>query len=277
MRLPSGHTRLAAVIGSPVRHSWSPAIHNAAFETLGLDWVYLAFEVTEGSAGPALDAVRTLGIEGLSVTMPHKAAVAAAVDDLTEDAAALGAVNCVVNRGGRLLGDNTDGGGFLDGLAHDSRFEVAGSSCAVIGAGGAARAVVSALSSAGASEVLVVNRSAGNADRAASLAGDRGRPATIDEVATCGLVVNATPVGMGSSTGLPVPPDLLGVGQVAVDLVYDPVETPWLAALRAQGVEAHNGLSMLVHQAARAFEHWTGVDAPIDEMRRVVTEAGTQR
>lgn len=277
MLTPTGHTRLAAVIGSPVRHSLSPAIHNAGFRVLGLDWVYLAFEVPEGSAAGALEAVRTLGIEGLSVTMPHKAAVAAVVDERTAAAETLGAVNCVVNRGGRLIGDNTDGGGFLDGLADDSGIAIPGARCGVIGAGGAARAVVLALAEAGAAEVLVVNRSQVNAERAASIAGARGRVASAEELATCGLVVNATPLGMGSSGTMPLPPDLLTVGQVAVDLVYEPAETPWLRALRERGIEAHNGLSMLVHQAARAFVQWTGSPAPVAEMRRATADALSSR
>lgn len=273
----TGHTQLAAVIGSPVAHSISPAIHNAAFAACGLDWVYLAFEVAPGSARAALEAVRVLGIRGLSVTMPHKTAVADAVDELTEAARSLRAVNCVVSRNGRLVGDNTDGGGFVDAFRHDTGRDVAGLRCAVIGGGGAARAVARALADAGAGEVIVVTRRPEAAEAAAVIAGGPGRArrGSMADVEACDVVVNATPQGMATdtaggagqtSTALPVPVELLSPGQVVVDLVYNPLETPWLAAARLRGIEAHGGLSMLVFQAARAFGQWTGVTAPVDAM-----------
>ncbi|MFN0091368.1 MAG: shikimate dehydrogenase family protein, partial [Acidimicrobiales bacterium] len=137
----SGATRLAGVIGRPVRHSLSPAIHNAAFAALGLDWVYLAFEVGEGRADDALSAMAALGLGGLSVTMPHKTAVARSLRRLTPQAAALDAVNCVAWEGGELVGHNTDGGGLVDSLRADAGFDPAGARCALFGAGGAARAV----------------------------------------------------------------------------------------------------------------------------------------
>ena len=276
----TGHTHLAAVIGSPVRHSISPAIHNAAFAARDLDWVYLAFEVREGQARAALDAVRAFGIRGLSVTMPHKTAVADAVDELTDAARALRAVNCVVNRDGWLVGDNTDGAGFVHAFRHDTGGDVAGRRCGVVGGGGAARAVVRALALAGAAEVIVVNRSEAAAAAAADLAGSCGRVGAVDDLSRCDVVVNATPLGMAGpvEAARPVPADLLLSGQVLVDLVYNPLETPWLAAARARGIEAHNGLSMLVFQAAQAFGQWTGVAAPVDAMlaaARVAVRAGT--
>jgi shikimate dehydrogenase len=270
----TGATRLAAVIGDPARHSLSPALHNAAFAALGLDWVYLAFDVERGRAGDALAAMRTLGIDGFSVTMPHKGDVARAVDVLDPEAAVLGAVNCVVNEGGRLRGTNTDGEGFLRGLRHDAGLDVAGARCAVLGAGGAARAVVHALASAGAADVVVVNRSADAALVTAALAGGRGRVGAAEQLGKADLVVNATPVGMrGSLAGrLPCEPDAIHAGQVVVDLVYDPLETPLLAEARARGARAHNGVSMLVFQAALAFELWTGVQAPVRVMIDAVTD-----
>jgi shikimate dehydrogenase len=134
----SGATRLAAVIGDPIRHSRSPAIFNAAFAAAGLDWAYLAFEVPAGGAAGALDAVRALGIEGLSVTMPHKSDVAELVDECSPQAERLGAVNCVVRRGDRLVGHNTDVAGFVASLRADAGFDPAGRRCVVLGAGGAA-------------------------------------------------------------------------------------------------------------------------------------------
>ncbi len=262
----SGQTRLAAVIGWPVRHSLSPTIHNAAFAAAGIDWAYLAFPVAPGGAAVALDGMQAMGIEGLSVTMPHKTAVAAALDHLTDDATALGAVNCVFRDGDRLVGDNTDGGGFVDSLRQDHDIDPSGMRCVVFGAGGAARAVVRSLAGAGADQVAVVNRRPDRAAVAASLAGPRG---VVDDggcLATADLVVNATPVGMGDDDSMPFDPADTAAGSVVADLVYHPATTPLLAAAGAVDRRGVGGLGMLVHQAGRAFRRWTDLDAPIDAM-----------
>ncbi|MCB1014164.1 MAG: shikimate dehydrogenase [Acidimicrobiales bacterium] len=262
----SGATRLAAVIGHPVAHSLSPDIHNAAFAATGLDWAYLAFDVAPGDTRAALDAVRALGLGGLSVTMPHKEAVARLVDRCSPDAEALAAVNCVVpGADGELVGENTDGPGLLDALSADHGFTPEGRRCLVVGAGGAARAVVRALAGAGAREVLVVNRTPERAAAALALAGPAGRAAPVEAAADVDLVVNATPVGM-DTPGTPLPGVRFSAGQLVVDLVYHPAETPLLAGAAADGATAANGLGMLVHQAARAFTRWTGVAAPVAAM-----------
>ena len=259
-------TRVAGVIGDPVRHSLSPVLHNAAFRALDLDWVYLAFEVAAGEGGAAVEAVRTLGIEGLSVTMPHKADVARAVDRLSPVAERLGAVNTVVRRGGVLVGESTDGEGFVAALRQDEGFDPAGKRCLVVGAGGAARAVVLALVEAGATEVVVAGRTPEKVAAAAALAADRGRVGTVEDAGDVDLVVNATPLGMGGDPSLPIAPDRLAPGQVVADLVYSPLVTPLLEAARARGVVAVNGLGMLIHQAALAFRLWTGEDPPLEVM-----------
>jgi shikimate dehydrogenase len=271
MGAPTGSTRLAAVIGSPVRHSLSPVLLNAAFEAARLDWVLVALEVPDGRVPDAFVGVRALGLGGLSVTMPHKEAAAAACDRLSPDAAALGAVNCVVPDGDQLVGHNTDGLGFVAALAAD-RVEVAGMACVVLGAGGAARAVALALARAGATEVAVVNRTAARAELAVALLGGVGRvvaPADAsDALAAAGLVVNATSIGMGDPApdALPVDPAPLHAGQVVADIVYRPLETPLLREARARGATGVNGVPMLVHQAAAAFQLWTGEPAPIGAM-----------
>ena len=262
-------TRVAAVIGDPVRHSRSPAIHNAAFRSVGLDWVYTSFEVPAGRASGALDAMRILGLAGLSVTMPHKDAVAAEVDERSDAVAALGAANCVVPLDDdRLRAENTDGAGFVGGLADDAGVSLDGRRVVVFGAGGAARAVVHAASTEGATDIAIVNRTDERARVAAELAAPVSRVGSTEDLAGADVIVNATSVGMGSDRGTPCPDELIEPGQVVVDLVYEPLETEWLARLRARGVEAHNGLSMLVHQAAIAFELWTGAQAPLAVMRR---------
>lgn len=263
---PSGVTRVAAVIGSPVAHSRSPAIHNAAFAALGLDWVYAAFEVAPGRGADAVAAVRTLGLGGLSVTMPHKIDVARAVDELAPAAAALGAVNTVAPRpDGRLVGHNTDGDGFVDSLRADG-VDPAGMTVALLGAGGAARAVAVALAAAGARSVVVVNRTPASAAEVAALAGTVGRVGAPADVATADLVVNATSVGMGADGGLPCDATSLSSRQVVADLVYHPLDTPLLRAARDVGAVTVGGLGMLVHQAARQLHLWTGCEPPIEVM-----------
>jgi shikimate dehydrogenase len=261
---------LAAVIGDPVRHSLSPALHNAGFAELGLDWVFVALPVAEGDAPAAIDGVRALGIRGLSVTMPHKEAILPALDDLSETAAALRAVNCIVADGRRLVGHNTDGTGFVRGLRADLGVDPAGRRCVVVGTGGAARAVTQALAAAGAGSVVVAGRDAGRTAAAAAVAGDVGATVSLDEVVSelggAELVVNATPIGMQASPGVPFPVEALTRSTPVVDLVYHPIETDLVRACRGAGVPVANGLAMLVHQAAAAFELWTGEPAPVDVM-----------
>ena len=235
--------------------------------------MFAAFEVPDGAGRHAVEAMRTLGLGGMSVTMPHKAAAYEAVDERTPVADDLGAVNCVFHRDDRLVGDNTDGPGFLDALALDEGVEPAGRRCVLLGAGGAGRAVARALGAAGAAEVVVVNRSPEPAQRAAELAGAVGRVGDHGDIASAELVVNATSLGMagGSAEGaLPLDPDLLHAGQVVVDLIYHPVETPLLTAARARASVAVNGVGMLVHQAAHAFVRWTGEAPPLREMATAI-------
>jgi shikimate dehydrogenase len=273
----TGRTRVVGVIGDPVRHSLSPLIHNAAFRALDLDWVYLAFPVVAGDAARAIDAARTLGLEGLNVTMPHKAEVIAALDDLSSTARRLHAVNTVHRVGERLVGDNTDGAGFLDALRHDEGFDPAGRRAVVVGAGGAARAVVLALAQAGAADIAVVNRTPAHAAAAADLAagagpGTTGRQGDETDLDGADLVVNATPIGMAEAghdaedRSLPLDPKRLRPGQLVVDLVYHPLRTPLLEAAKARGAVPVTGLGMLIHQAAHAFRRWTGEDPPLEVM-----------
>jgi shikimate dehydrogenase len=263
---PTGSTRVAAVIGAPVVHSLSPVLHNAAFETTGLDWTYVACHVEPGRAGDALLGMRALGLGGLSVTMPHKDDVARLVDLPSPDVVALGAANCVVpGQDGRLRGESTDGPGFVRSLL-DAGVDPSGARCCVVGAGGAARAVVLALARAGAAEVAVVNRTPSRAAGAAALAGPVG--AAVDTVpGGVEVLVNATSVGMGTDE-LPIDPAVLRPGLVVADLVYHPRRTALLAAAESAGATAVDGIGMLVHQAALAFELWTGVAAPVEVMRR---------
>jgi len=273
----SSATKLAAVIGSPVRHSVSPAIHNAAFGATGLDWVFLAAEVTPEGVEAAIAGVRAMGMwGGLSVTMPLKASVAGLLDDLSPEAKALGAVNTVVTRGGALVGHNTDGPGLLACLDEDAAWQPAGQRVVVLGAGGAARAVARAMAEAGARDVVIVARRPEAAADAAVVAGGAARAGTPADVPKADVIVNATPVGMagaGSPDALPLDPTFLTASQLVVDLVYHPAETLLLAAARARGATTVGGLGMLVHQAALAFELWTDVAPPLDVMRQAAEAA----
>ena len=241
--------------------------------------------------------------------MPHKDDVAVLVDRTTPVAARLAAVNCVTLVSGELVGSNTDGEGFVAALRHGDGFEPRGKKCLVVGAGGAARAVVLALAEAGATDVIVVNRTESRANAAAALAGPVGRVGRPEEAATVDLVVNATPTGMGLLLGpdqpergkagamagagpgagrgsdagnagidpFPLDPDYLVPGQVVVDLVYHPATTPWLRAARDRGAVTQNGLGMLVHQAAVQLRSWTGEEPPVAAMWQATMTALSAR
>jgi shikimate dehydrogenase len=263
----SGATRVAAVIGDPVSHSLSPALHNAAFATLGLDWVYVALEVAAGDAGAAVDAMCALHLGGLSVTMPHKDAVAdhlARTGRLDPAAASLHSVNTVVRApDGVLEGHSTDGAGFVASL-RAAGIDPTGRAVLLVGAGGAARAIADALGRSGASAVLVANRTRAAAEAAAALAGTVGRvvDSSDEGIAAADIVVNATSVGMGvhehSSDALPIDPRHLGPHHVVADIVYHPRDTALLRAARAAGARTVDGLGMLVHQAALQQQLWHG-------------------
>ena len=249
-----------------MRHSLSPAIFEAAFDATGMDWTYLAFEVSPQGLPAAVAAVPALGLRGLSVTMPHKTAIVGLVDEVTDVAERLDAVNCVTWRDGTLVGDNTDGAGFLASLDADS-VDVSGANVVVLGAGGAARSLANALGSAGVARLSVVNRTASRAELTAELAGPNGRVGTEADVSSADLVINATSVGMAPGGGVPIDVALLRRGQIVIDAVYHPVRTPLLEAAAACGARPIDGVGMLVGQAGIAFERWTGLPAPRDAMR----------
>ena len=271
----NGSTVLVGVIGNPVKHSLSPAILNAAFREAEMNWVYTAFETREEKLADAIEGIRALGIAGLSVTMPHKAKVFPLMDEISDSAQMLGVVNCIVNDGKKLKGHNTDGDGFLDAVAHDSGLNMVGKKVLIIGSGGSARSIIYSLSKAGVGEIAVINRTKKKALDAIELAGPVARYVEEDKIskvaAEADLVVNATPIGMsdaGTTTKFPIEPNLFSEGQLAVDLIYHPLSTPWMEALKNRKVEVYGGLSMLIFQAAKAFKLWTGQEAQVDAMRK---------
>jgi shikimate dehydrogenase len=271
-----GKTHVVGVIGWPVEHSLSPAIHNAAFASLGLDWAYVPLPVAPGRLRPAIDGLVSLGLRGANVTMPHKTESAEIADELTDDARRLHAVNTLVVAADRLLGHNTDAPGFERFLRRDVGFDPRGCSALVLGGGGAARAVALALGVGGAAKLEVAVR-----DPAGAVAVQRAvehTALTVDVVAfrsaegrRADLVVNATPLGADGRSAPPMP--AIGPGVVVVDLLYRPVVTPFQVAARDAGAEVFGGLGMLLHQAALSFELWTGTPAPLDVMSAAALEA----
>ena len=271
---PTGATRMAAVIGSPIRHSLSPVIHNAAFSAAGVDWIYLAYEVAPGGGGAAVAAMRTLGIGGLSVTMPLKQDVAKAVDRPSASVQTLGACNCVYWSDGELAGDNTDGDGYVASFAAATGSSVVGRTVSVLGSGGAATAIIEALGRAGAAGIHVWARRSESAQAAASVA-VVAMAGPIDQVEASSLIINATPVGMREGPnpqGIPLPADLIRKDHIVHDIVYEPRETPLMLAARQRGATVIGGVGMLVHQAAQQFTHWTGKPAPLDVMSQAITK-----
>ena len=277
-----GDTKVTGVFGFPVEHSRSPAMHNAAFAALQLSYIYVPFSVAPENLGAALRGLPALGIIGVNLTIPHKEAALSHCDTITDEARDIGAVNTVhVLEGGRLLGDNTDGRGFYEPL-RESGVSVAGKNAVVIGAGGAARAVVFRLVREGAN-VALANRTPERAER---LAADVARagcgtvrtlPLTdakelTRHIAESELLVHTTKVGMNPYPDAmpPIPLEAFQPHLLVYDLIYSPAETELLRVARERGCRTMNGVKMLVHQGAAAFERWTGHWPPTDVMEQAI-------
>lgn len=270
----SGTTRLACVLGAPVRHSLSPAIHNAAFVDHGIDAVYLAFEIDTEAMAPTVRALQSIGFLGASVTMPHKEVAHALCDEIGPTARQLGSLNTLVARtDGSLYGESTDGDGCV-GALRVAGAHLEGATAVVVGAGATARACILALADSNVTAVAIVNRTRERAESAALLAPGRCRVVDASDqsavraaVSGADIVVHTTPAGMGTDTSHAFDLDALREGQYVLDAVYQPLETPVLAAARARGGVVVDGLSMLIHQAARQQELWTGHTPDVAVMR----------
>lgn len=267
-------TRVTGIIGWPVSHSLSPAMHNAAFAATGLNWIYVGFPVPPGRVSDAIRGFASVGVAGINVTIPHKQEVLACCSGVSPAVDAIGAANTLIPDGdGGFRAENTDADGFLRALDEDGPLDLDGASVLLIGAGGAARAVAYAVRSRG-GRLLVANRTPA---RAAELADEVVAFTSADLSAaaeSAALIVNATSLGMGSDTPpAELPLAALGPQHVVNDLVYRPGGTPWLAAARERGARTVDGLGMLLHQGAAAFEHWTGVPAPVEAMRTALLAA----
>ena len=282
----SGHTKLLALIGSPVGHSGSPAMYNYCFEKLGLDYAYVAFDVKEDGVKQALDAMRLFGMRGMNVTMPDKVEAARHMDELSPAAQIIGAVNTIVNEDGRLIGHMTDGEGFVNNLK-DHGVSIVGKKLVVAGGGGAATAIQVQCALDGAKEITIFNKKDGFFERTMATAEKikAAVPACVvnvydiddaeklkEEVATADIFVNATIVGMKPMDDQSIIKDLslLRSDLVVADIVYNPEETQLLKDAKAAGCTCVGGKGMLVWQGASAFRLYTGEEMPVEEVKELL-------
>jgi shikimate dehydrogenase len=277
MMVISGKTRVCGVIGDPIEHTLSPAIHNAAFNHLKLDFVFLAFRVKTADLENAVRGMRSLGIHGLNVTMPHKSTVISYLDEVDPTVQFLGSANTILNKNGRLSGFNTDGVGAFKALRENGT-ELSEKKVLLLGAGGAAKAIAFALAEK-AGELAILNRAA---EKAAVLAdslnrmsgkkivGDALSPSAVQKnLQDADILVNATSVGMHPNVNQSlVAPQWLRSDLTVMDIVYKPVETKLAKDAKAAGAKVISGVEMLIYQGAASFEIWTGCSAPIEVMRR---------
>ena len=272
----NGYTRLAAVVANPIKHSISPFIHNQAFEATKTNGVYLAWEVEATDLAETVANIRRYQMFGINLSMPYKEQVIPYLDQLSEEACLIGAVNTVVNREGTLIGYNTDGKGFFKSLPS---FKISGKRMVLLGAGGAAKAILAQAILDGVSQISVFVRSSSMEKTRSYL--EKLQNATgfrvdlfaledvqdiQDSITQADLLVNATSVGM-DGVSLPIPTSIVLPEKLLVaDVIYQPFETPFLKWARSQGNQSINGLGMLLYQAAEAFQLWTGKEMPTDQI-----------
>ena len=271
-----GYTRLAAVVANPIKHSVSPFIHNSAFEATNTNGVYLAWEVDATDLAETVANIRRYQMYGINLSMPYKEQVIPYLDELSEEARLIGAVNTVVNREGTLIGYNTDGKGFFKSLPS---FKISGKRMVLLGAGGAAKAILAQAILDGVSQISVFVRLASMGKTKTYLeklqheTGFRVDLFALEDaqelqenITRADLLVNATSVGM-DGVSQPIPTSIVLPEKLLVaDVIYQPFETPFLKWARNQGNQSINGLGMLLYQAAEAFELWTGKEMPTDQI-----------
>ncbi len=279
----TGHTRLTALLGSPVSHSISPQMHNEAFRQLGLDYCYLAFDVEPGRLREAFDGLKAIGIQGLNLTMPLKTAIMPLLDELTPAARLSNAVNTVFLKDGHYIGHTTDGIGYMNSVK-DAGYDIIGKKMTLLGAGGAATAICVQAALDGVASIDMFKRVNATFDKTAAFCahvaaqtGCRIRLLNIDDkrqladsIADSAILTNATNVGMAPDTDKSILPDasLLHPDLVVSDIIYNPRETLLMKQAREAGCSCFNGLYMLLFQGAASFRCWTGQEMPIDIIRK---------
>lgn len=272
--------RVFGVIGYPIKHTLSPAMQNAAFKKLGIDASYLPFEVSPKDLGKAVRGIRELGFSGVNVTIPHKEAVIKYIDRLSVEAKLIGAVNTIVNKGGKLAGYNTDYFGFLKAVREDLKFNPSNKTACIIGAGGAAKAVAFGIAQSGAKRIIITDTVDEKSLELACevelktgcqcIAINPKSPGLKELILNSQLLVNATPCGMRGNDPIVVNPGFMHQGLCIFDLVYNK-ETKLIKTARRLKIKAAGGLNMLLYQGARSFELWTGKRAPVEAMRKALT------
>jgi shikimate dehydrogenase len=275
-------TKVYGIFGHPVSHSLSPIMHNAAFRKLNLDCVYVAFDIHPSNLESATHAIKSMGISGVNVTIPHKERIISFLDATAPEVALTGAVNTVKNEDGKLTGYNTDVEGFLMAIKEDLGVTPKGLRIFLLGAGGAARAVLTGLCMTGASEIYLINRTLDKANALASefktsYKGISIEPYALEDTGsverslrTADLLINASSAGMEGVGSTNLQLELLPKSSLVYDLVYKPRETALLNKAKEFGLKSAGGISMLLYQGAKSFEIWTGKVAPVDEMRRAI-------
>jgi len=275
----TGKTSVYGIVGCPVEHSLSPLMQNVAFREAGIDAVYVPFKVEPNNLKSAVEGLKYLNVKGFNVTVPHKERIVEFLDFLSEEAEVLGAVNTVKNEDGKLTGYNTDVEGFARSLKEEG-VDVKGKRVLMFGAGGAAKAVGYALLKEGVKFLNVVNRSFARAKELGDLLGKYGnvlvyplKEGTVEVLLKeTDVIVNATSVGLKPSDPELFDYSKIPQGITVVDIIYNPPETPLLMAAKERNCKVVNGLGMLVHQGAKAFEIWTGRGAPVESMKRILVE-----
>ena len=280
-----GHTRLAAVVATPIKHSISPFIHNYAFDKTGVNGVYVAWDIPAEDLPVTLENVKRYDMFGVNISMPYKPAVSPYMDELTDSAKLIGAVNTVINRDGKLIGHNTDGVGFFRSLATFADFDVKGKVMTILGGGGAATAIIAQASLNGTRKINIFNQSQfleatrAHAEKISQATGVTLAVFPIEDLALIqekinesDLLVNATSVGMDGKSMILTEEVTFPQGLQVADTIYQPFETPFLAFARSKGLNAINGLGMLLFQAAEAFEIWTGEKMPTQEIWQALEE-----
>lgn len=277
-----GSTTLVGVFGAPIEHTASPAMHNAAFEALKMNWAYLAFHVDPQELRAALQGARGMGMVGINLTVPHKIPALDCVDEIDAEASKLGAVNTIAMEKGRLHGFNTDGYGFLKAIKEEFNLSLGGKRVLVLGAGGAGRGIAVKCALDGAAQVIVANRTPAKIEPIAREIRNTKSEflslgLTVDEIRRVihevDLMVNATSVGMKDGDSLGLGTELFSPRLRVYDTIYRPAQTELLQVAEGAGAKVANGLGMLLHQGAKAFEIWTKRKAPLAVMRRALRTA----
>ena len=277
-------TKTLGIFGYPISHTLSPAMHNAVIKALGLDMVYLPFEVKPSNLKEAINGIKSLGIIGVNITIPHKESVIRFLDDISEEARLVGAVNTIVYKDRKLVGYNTDGSGYMASLKEELGFNPKSKRIIIIGAGGAARGILAALATQKPKSITVANRTLSRAVSLIKTFKGKFRDTRFEAIDldnnmlkmsfnSVDLLINTTSVGMKQSKALKIPLETLPKIAIVSDIIYNPLETLLLKKAKKLGLTTHGGLGMLVHQGARSFKLWTGMDAPMNVMRKAALKA----